>query len=182
MSLGPLRLSRRMALAAALLLPAGCSEPSPFAPVCPKLSLLRDAADLTRFAGAADAPHDARSLALVARISAVPAKCGNGPKDKVLARLNVVIQARRGPAFRGDVAELPYFVGITDGDRVATERDFVVAAKFRANVDQVTVSGEEIDLALPVSSTKTAAAYHVYVGFRLTADELAENRKADTSE
>ncbi len=178
MSLGPLRLSRRIALAAGLLLPAGCSQPSPFAPVCPKLSLLRDAADLTRFAGPQGAPHDARSLALSARISAVPAKCGNGPNDQVLARLNVVVQARRGPALNGDAAQIRYFVGITDGDRVATERDFLLAVKFRPNVDQVTVTGQDIDLKLPVNKAKTAAAYHVYVGFRLTPEELEDNRKA----
>ena len=167
----------RGACVAAVLLLAGCSSnENTFTPVCPELSLLSDAADLVRFTGPPGATPDARRLALTARISAVPAKCGNIGPTKVQAKLNVAAQVRRGPAAVGDSAQIPYFVAITEGDKVLVERDFVLTAKFRSNADQVAVNGEEIDLTLPVNKTRTAVAYHIYVGFRLTETELAYNR------
>ena len=36
---------------------------------------------------------------------------------------------------------------------------------------------EEIDLALPVSAERQASDYKIYVSFRLTAAELAYNRR-----
>jgi hypothetical protein len=174
------RLPRHAALLLAALV-GGCAPPvSKFVPVCPQLSLLKDAADITRFAGpagSAGAPQDSRDLLVIGRISAVPARCANAPNDKIHAIVNVTAQLRRGPAAKGDSASVPYFIAVTDGDRVLAERDFVLTGKFTANVDQVTVTGEEIDLTLPVSKTKTGAAYHVYVGLRLTPEELAYNRR-----
>lgn len=182
MSVPSLRLSRCALVATALLL-AGCGATSPSGvAICPKLSLLKDAADLTRFTGSPDAPHDARSLALTASISAVPARCGETKAGKVRARLNVVAQVHRGPAFQGDIVRVPYFIAITEGGKVITEQDFALAVKFPSNVDQANVTGQDIDLTLPVSKTKTAAVYHIYVGFRLTPEELAYNRKEAGSE
>ena len=37
-------------------------------------------------------------------------------------------------------------------------------------------SGDPIDLVLPVTPKKSAAAYQIYVGFRLTPEQLAYNR------
>ena len=176
----PPRVSRPAAAAAALLLPllvAGCDpNETAFAPACPKLSLLRDAADVTRFAGPPGAPHDAGTLALAAHITAIPAKCEPGGKDKVRARLQVAADVRRGPAAPGDTANVRFFVALTEQDRILNEKDDVLTAKFRPNVDQVRVTSNELILDLPVSKGKTAAAYHLYVGFRLTPDELAYNR------
>jgi hypothetical protein len=179
----PASLPRPLRQAALLLvaLASGCaSSQEQFAPVCPRLSLLRDAGDLTRFAGpegGGGGAHDARDLVLTARISAVPAHCANAPNSKVKATLNVAADIRRGPAAKSGSFTLPYFIALTEGDRVLTERDFVLTATFPPNVDQTRATGEEIDILLPVSKTKTAAAYHIYVGFRLTPSELAYNRK-----
>ncbi len=169
----------RPAVAAAVLSVtlAGCGSSTKLAPVCPQLSLLEDAADLTRFSGPVGTPRDARSLMLAAGISAVPAKCGLAGKSAVEAVLHVEAQMRRGPAASGDTAQVPYFVAITEGDHVLTEQDFVLGATFRPNVDQVAARGQDITLTFPISKTKTAAAYHIYIGFRLTAEELAYNRE-----
>ncbi|MDA8248358.1 MAG: hypothetical protein M0Z28_04200 [Rhodospirillales bacterium] len=167
------------ALAVAALLPlAGCSSgQKKVAPVCPQLSLLQDAVDLTRFSGPPDAPQDARTLVLAARIAAVPAKCEDGAPGEVRARLTVLAQLRRGPAAAGDTAQVPYFIAVTEGDQVLSEHDHMLGVKFPPNADQVTATGGEVVLNLPVTKTRTAAAYHLYVGFRLTPAELAYNRQ-----
>jgi hypothetical protein len=173
----------RPAIAAAALLLAGCQAPgTQFAPACPQLSLLQDAGDLTRFAGPPGAPRDARSLAYAARITAVPAHCANAGPGEVRATLHVVAQLRRGPAASGSTVRVPYFVALTEGEQVLGEQDFALAVTFQNNVDRASANGEDIQVTLPVSKTKTAAAYHIYVGFRLTPDELAYNRQAARTE
>jgi hypothetical protein len=173
----PARVSRSAVVLLALLA-AGCdTNEAAFPPACPKLSLLADAADLTRFGGPPGAPRDAGTLALAAHITAVPAKCEPGGANKVRARLQVAADVRRGPAARGDTAQVPFFVALTEQGRILNEKDDVLTARFRPNVDQVRVTSNELILDLPVSKNKGAAAYHLYVGFRLTPDELAYNRQ-----
>lgn len=174
-------LFRRTALPGATLLLAalagGCSsgpDPSKFAPACPQLALLRDAADLTRFASATPDPA---TLVLSARIAAVPAHCMAAGPNKVKATLHVVADVLRGPAAKGDSLRIPYFVALMDGETVLNEQDFALTANFHANADRARVSDLDIDLTMPVTKARSAAAYQIYVGFRLTPAELAYNRK-----
>ncbi len=176
----PFRPLRRAAMAALLPLLAACGgggEEAKFAPACPQLSLLRDAADITRFAGAPGAPHDASTLMLAARITAVPATCGSGGPGQVRARLQLDALLRRGPATHGDTVAVPYFVAVTENGNVLSEEDHLLTATFRSNVDEIRAHAAPVELLLPVTKTKSAAAYHLYVGFRLTPDELAYNRR-----
>jgi hypothetical protein len=160
-------------LAIALL--GGCGpKADDFAPACPDLKLLRDGADLTRFSPQG---HDVTDMLLTARIVAVPASCKNGPRGTVAATMHVGVDVVRGPALPGRSAAVPYFVSILDGDRVLQQKDYTVTANFPANVDRVQVLGDQIDLLFPVSPTKTAAAYTIYVSFRLTPEELQYNRR-----
>ena len=155
---------------------AACSETpddAKFAPACPALSLLQDADNLTRFSGNG---HDITEMRVAARITAVPAKCMRADATHVRAVLSVDADVLRGPAAGRDAFNVRYFVAVTEGGHVLQEQDFALPAQFRPNVDQVSVKGEDIELLLPVTRKKSAAAYHVYIGFRLTADELAYNR------
>jgi hypothetical protein len=169
----------RLALAVPLLAAiglAGCSgrNPDAFAPECPALRLLPDAADLTRFRGQGT---DLTDVALQARIVAVPASCRSGGPNTVSATINVVAEAARGPAAQGKTADLPYLVSVMRGDRVLDQKQFHLVGDFPANVDRMTLKGEDIDLAFPVSPENPASEYTIYVSFRLTPAELAFNRK-----
>lgn len=163
-----------MLIAAASL--GGCGDSTEkFPPACPSLAVLRDAADLTRYARA---DRDLSDLTLDARITAVPAKCERGEPGKVKATLTVAVEVTRGPAATtGRRAEVPYFVAVTEGSRVLDKQDYALGVTFPPNVDRVSVTGNDVILQLPVSKTKSAAAYSIYVGFRLTPEELALNRQ-----
>jgi hypothetical protein len=162
-----------LALAMALALLAGCADDAEkFPPVCPALSLLRDAADLTRYQGG----HDLTNLLTDARIEAVPARCERGGPGIVRATLDVTIDLTRGPAAQGRRLDVPYFVAVTRDDAVLDEQDYQIGVTLPANVDQTRVTSDDIVLNLPVTRTQTAAAYHIYVGFRLTSEELETNR------
>lgn len=175
------RYSRRIAsvTGAALLAALGsglaaCSSGDQFAPPCPELSLLRDAADISRFKAGG---RDLTDMIMDARITAVPAVCSRGEKSTTKAQLNVAMRVARGPAARGQTLEIPYFIAVTrDGD-VLDEQDFRVAAVFPPNTDSVALSGQDVTLNLPVTPQLSAAAYKIYVGFRLTPEELAINRQ-----
>lgn len=151
----------------------GCEDAAQFPPICPSLSLLKDAADLQRFAGSG---RDISELVVQARLTAVPATCTRADPSHVLARLQVAMDLTRGPAAQGGTLQVPYFVGVTEGGRVLDEQDYQMAASFPSNIDQVQVTGDSIDLLLPITREKSAAAYQIFVGFRLSAAELANNR------
>ncbi len=153
---------------------AGCSAPADkFPPACPQLKLLRDTADLTRVRGAGT---DISDLIIDARIDAIPATCSDGPKGSVLAKIKVLMTAARGPAATSAAVALPYLVTVALGEQLIEQQYFVAAGSFPSNVDRVSVTGDEIELQIPVTPERAASAYTIYVSFRLTAAELAYNR------
>ena len=160
-----------MLLAGSML--AGCDSLPKFPPACPSLALLRDAADITRFAPGGS---DVRALVLDARIVAAPANCAYDSPTRVRATLRVAFAVERGPAATGRAIDLPYFVAVTDAGRIRDEADYRLIGAFPPNTDRTALTGQEVTLLFPVTKEKSAAAYQIYVGFRLTPEELAVNR------
>ena len=167
----------RAAIPAAVMtavLLAACSPSDQFAPACPELKLLKNGADLARFN---ERGQDVTDLVLSARISAVPATCKAGSRGKVDATMKVVMVVNRGPALPGRSVQVPYFITVMDGDRVLQQKDYVMPVGFPPNVDQGQATSEDILMEFPVTPEKSAAAYTIYVSFRLTPQELQYNRR-----
>ncbi|MCC6717029.1 MAG: hypothetical protein IT555_04030 [Acetobacteraceae bacterium] len=174
------RLAVPIHLLAALLttvaLVAGCSSgTAKFAPTCPQLALLAEGADLVRFAGAG---RDVTDRVLEARVAGVDASCKMGSKDAVVAVVKVTADIARGPAARGRVAQVPYFVAVMDGDTVLDWREFTLQANFPANVESLRVAGDELELRFPGAGDNGAGRYKIIVSLQLTEEELAYNRRA----
>lgn len=170
---GMLRLSMPL-LGAALL--AGCGEKvEKFAPACPALKLLPDAAEVIRNRGQGT---DVTDLMVRARIIEVPATCKDGGRSTVAAQIKVGFEVTRGPAAPDRQVTLPYLVSVMLGERILDQKPFAVTAAFPPNVDQVNVSGEAVELSFPVAPNRAASDYTIYVSFRLTPEELARNRRA----
>ncbi len=167
---------RSAALLATLASLAGCGLGSEekFPPVCPSLALLDDAADLTRYRGES---RDITDLMLDARITAVPAQCTRSVKNVVKTTLQVKASLSRGAAATSRQASVGYVLTVMDGERIVDQQDYQFATTFPSNVDRVDISSNEVDFQFPVSAQKSAAAYKIYVGFRLTPQELAINRQ-----
>jgi len=167
----PLRL-----LAAVTVLPllASCgTEAGSFAPPCPRPSILRDANDLHRYRGAG---RDITDSVLEGRITDISGSCKRDGADAVATTVNVGIELTRGPAATSRVADIAYFVAVSEGERVLDKQVYQLRAEFPENTDRVRLSGDSVDLRLPVTDKKTAAAYTVTVGFQLSPAELQVNR------
>ncbi|MBE9606169.1 hypothetical protein IAI18_14995 [Acetobacteraceae bacterium H6797] len=143
---------------------------------CPRIGIISDAADLTRFSGGS---RDLAAMQLDAKITGFNAKCDFAERGKALdVSLTINIQAERGPAFQGRVAELPYLIAVVDpaGNRVMAREAYVIRANFEPNVPRTQVGTEEVSIRIP-GIPPEAAQKSVLIGFQLTPDELALNRQ-----
>ena len=167
----------RLALAAVSTLPflAGCGgSGDDFAPACPKPVILRDAGDLQRFRGNG---HDFLDTALQGRITSITGSCKPDSAGLVAATVNVGMELTRGPASTGRTSDVSFFVAVSRGDKVLDKQVYTIQAVFPENTDRVRLSGDSVDLLLPVSKGVGADAYQVTVGFQLSPAELAFNRQ-----
>jgi hypothetical protein len=170
-------LLRAAAFAALLPLVSACApERDQFPPACPAVALLTPTADLAVFRPGSNG-RDLTALMLAGRMQGIQGKCQTGKdKDTVEATVSVGAELTRGPAMPGNRVNVPVYVAVTEGDRILDKHVYTLSATFPSNVDHVAVSTPEVFMVLPVSATKTAAAYSILAGFQLTADELATSR------
>ena len=159
----------------ALLLLAGCGAAGDsFPPACPGAAIVRDAADLTRYRGAG---RDLTDAVLDARITGLGGSCRADGAGFVSTTVSVGVELTRGPAAPGRLAELSYFVAVLDGERILDKQVFGLRAEFPPNNNRLRLTGDDVELRLPVTGTKGADAYRIQVGFQLTAPELDVNRQ-----
>ena len=160
-------------LAAATSL-AGCSQdPDRFAPPCPIPSIPRDLGDLHRARGNG---RDLTDSILDGRITGLQGTCSRDTPAITVASIAVGLELTRGPANPGRTADVSYFVAVSEGETILDKRIFTLHAEFPPNTERLRLEGDKIDLRLPVTPQKTAAAYRVSIGFQLTPAELEFNR------
>ena len=168
--------------AAGLLLLAACGGAArdPMAEItapCPRVALLGEAADLTRYAGGG---RDLSALVLDARLTGFTARCDYAPRNAGLdVTLRLAMSAERGQAAPGREATLPYLVAVVTPDETAVlaREAYGAQVAFPVNVNRVLTRGEEISIRLPGRDPQEAAQRTVLLGFVLTPEELALNRQ-----
>jgi hypothetical protein len=143
---------------------------------CPNVGIISDAADLTRFRQGSQA--DLTALVVNASISGFQAKCDYAPKrDGLVVTLTPTFIAERGPASAGPTADIPYMVAVVgDNDQVLSRAAYTLRVEFPPNVAKVTSRGEEVSITL-AGTPAEAARRNVLIGFVLSPDELAANRR-----
>lgn len=178
-------LARKGAIAALLAVPlalAGCggsdNAPRAGAAPCPRIAILADGADLTRYR--AGSPRDLSAMTVDARIAGFDARCDFAGRDRNLLEVRITprFDAERGPAAEGRTADLPWFVAVSD--TADTEVFGRVSAStrvaFAPNVARAQVSGPSVQLTVPIGAERRAADYAVRISFQLTPEDLAQNR------
>jgi hypothetical protein len=148
---------------------------STFPPACPRAAIVGDAADLTRYRS--QGGQDLTDMVFDGRITDVSGQCVRGDDDTLDLTLTVGFDLMRGPAMRGRAEEVPFFVAVAQGQRILNKQIYRLPANFAANTDRLRLSSDEVNIHLPLEANKSGAAYDVLVGFQLSPDELALNRR-----
>ena len=179
-----IRIARPAALVLlALPILAGCGggrgsmlTQRPQAP-CPRVALLAEAVDLTRFREGAR--PDIATMEVDARMTGFQARCDYAPRDAGLdVTLQVQVAAERGPAATGTAADLPYLVAVTEEaeSRVLNRGTDTVRVSFDRGERRTIAQGEEMLVRIP-GDVRRAAEKVILVGFQLSPEQLAYNRR-----
>lgn len=172
---GPLAGAAALALAGCGSLGGGSSSGSTVA--CPRIAILAEGSDLTRYRPGA--PPDLTQMVVDARLTGFEARCDVTNRGATLeVRITPRFEAERGPAAEGRSAELGWFAAVTDtSDNVLDRVSGRTLVGFPANIGRVAATGQAVQLDLPLSGGLRAADYLVRLGFQLTPEELAQNRR-----
>jgi hypothetical protein len=155
------------------------SLPPAGAAPCPRIAILADGADLTRFR--AGAGRDLTALTLDARITGFQARCDYEGRDQraLEVRLTPRFEAERGPAAQASDVQLPWFVALSDsGDTTILARVAEsTPVTFPPNVQRAEAVGRPVRVTVPLGEGRRAADYVLRLSFQLTPEELALNRQ-----
>ncbi len=161
--------------AAASLAGCGGSGSAQFPPACPHAGILADAADLTRFRQGA-AGRDLTDMAVDGRITGVSGVCSHNERNTDVT-VAVSMQLARGPAYGSGRMDVPFFVVVARNREVLDKQIYRVNPNFAPNADTTRLTTDPVTLTLPTSASRPGSSYDVVVGFQLSPDEVAFNRR-----
>ncbi|MEI6158204.1 MAG: hypothetical protein WCP77_00105 [Roseococcus sp.] len=159
---------------------AGCGGPQmdDLLVPCPALVLPTDLADLTRYNTGAQ--PDLSSLVLDARVTGIEGSCRRGRRNQsVDSTIAVRFQMDRGPAAASRAVQLPWFIALLDSrtNEVVSRQSFVMNGQFAVNTTRANVTSQPVEISFPVGADRRVQDYRVLVGFQLSEDEVALNRR-----
>ncbi|OYD84562.1 hypothetical protein [Azospirillum brasilense] len=141
---------------------------------CPKVSIVRDLAEVTQFRNGGG-----RDLTDVTSRAALADYSGNCDytSDGVTVNVNVFLIAERGPAMQGNTANYRYFVAVAKpGEETPTTKtEFDTSVTFDAGKLR-SGSREELAPKIPLPKDANGKDWKIFLGFQLTPDQLAFNR------
>ena len=169
-----------LAGAMALLATASCATTEDIASYpCPFVGAVREVSYMTKFQGESQDLSDTLYEAKVDEVR--PAKnCvyeDDDGKRAIAYDIQVKFLAQRGPKEREGVARFDYFVGIGGpGGQIIAREVFDSEIAFENNATQAIVI-EEIQPRIPLKQGENGDFYRIYIGFMLSEQELAYNRR-----
>lgn len=170
--------SRRMAvLLSGLLLLSGCaSTPPADLPSCPDTGLVLGAAQLYDFKAGADKIEPNRIIAASLENYRGACRYDGGQMD---FELEVDFSAWRGAMGTGlDRGQFPYFIAVLDpSENVLQRQGFSTTVPL--DKTGAGLKTEKHRLRLPLADAAAAAGYKVVIGFELTPEQLAYNRRGE---
>ena len=148
--------------------------------VCPRLSILADASELTRYKPGPG--RDIIDTTVEGVISGVDVKCGYELEDDQSGVLNVSIllhfEATVGPANQTNKAQLAYFLAVLDQNKKVLKREtFPFEVHFPGNVVKSSFRDEPVQFILPIKRGEDGSIFEIYAGFQLTPEEVEFNRR-----
>lgn len=167
-----------------LLAGAGCGSSSDEQrpPPCPRVSVLGDAATLTRFAEGAG--QDLVDVDYQVEVTDIDSGCqyvkNEAGEQVVVVAMAPVMVAVRGPTNRDREARFDYFVSVIDSKRsVLNKQTFSMLVEFPGNLTRVALRDDDppVTVDIPLAAGGTVTDYYILVGLQLTPDELEYNQR-----
>ena len=167
-----------LALSGVVLSGCGGTQMDDLLVPCPSLVLPADVADLTRYQPGAQ--PDLSTLILDARVTAIDGSCRRGRRGQSIdSTIAVRFRMDRGPAAETRAVQLPWFIALLDArtDQVLTRQSFLMNGQFSANTTRADVVSQPVEITFPLAGGRRVQDYRVLVGFQLTEEEVALNRR-----
>ena len=142
--------------------------------LCPQTAILDDPSQIVRFkANTGNGPGD---LLFHMRIRTFSGECDFDEKEIALD-LRIAMEALRGPANEKGQAEFTYFVAVLGLEKkILVRQEFPIIVKFDSNEKRMNFT-EAITVYIPRRKNDSTADYLVYLGYEMTPEELAYNRR-----
>ncbi len=141
---------------------------------CPQVAVLEEPSELTRFAAASGG--DLSGVLFRARMDLDDAFC-EIDKKSVDVTVTAAFRVARGPANTSREARFSYFVAVLDSDKNIIHRStFPIIAKFKKKETGFSFT-EDFTVTIDVGKEREPSDYIVYLGFEMTPEELAFNRR-----
>ena len=145
---------------------SGCgmfsSSSSKQAEACPSAVVLRPLSNTAVFGSAPERRPD--NVAFYGLLSEAALKCDYSGGNVKIA-LDAVIVGERGPASKGDVVDLPYFVAVTGPDQsIISKRPFAVRIVFEGTQKRAGVT-DHIEETIPLDGRK-GSDLNILLGFQ----------------
>lgn len=172
-------LIKAVAAMAVLFSVAGCSVlDKKEKPPCPRISVLAEAATLTKFRPGPG--RDITDIEMTAELRSYRGFCAYDSKKKEMTVvLQVGVNAQRGPAATTRTVVIPYFVAIPQFyPKPEAKQTIDMKVTFPDGVNGVRAVDGELTIAFPFSNFKELDAYEIFVGLQLTEDQLDYNRES----
>ena len=171
---------KRLAMAAAalagVLAIASCGGVPKDRGICPRVAILADAGKITKFRpGAPETPANVMFTGEMTNIR-ILCKYNDQQLIELESDVYVTMVLRKGPAMQGDVAELLYFITVTDRrGTVLNKREFPLRINFSGNraVEHIERSWQFFRLRRGFSGLE----YETWAGFQLDERQLEFNRR-----
>jgi hypothetical protein len=129
---------------------------------CPSAVVLRPLSNTAVFGPAPERRPE--NVAFYGLLSEADLKCEYAAGEMKVA-LNVIIVAERGPATKGDVVDLPYFVAVTGPDQsIISKRPFAVRVVFEGTQKRAGVT-DHIEQSIPLDGRK-GSDLNILLGFQ----------------
>jgi len=162
-----LRPAQGAALLLGILALSGCGMLSPSSAskqdeACPSAIVLRPLSNTAVFGAAPERRPD--NVAFYGLLSEADVKCEYSGGNVKIA-LDAVIVGERGPAAKGDVLDLPYFVAVTGPDQsIIRKRPFAVRIVFEGTQKRAGVT-DHLEETVPLDGRK-GSDLNVLLGFQ----------------
>lgn len=152
---------------------AACAADEGPPPACPAVVVLKDADRLVKFEGGG---RDLTDVRFELDIDEAQLVC-EYDDEEIESAVGIRFVAARGPADTVRTASFSYFVAVVNQEReVLVREEFDLIIPFEGNRTRVAAL-EEVFPNIPLRPGRDGEDYLVYIGLRLTPEELQYNRE-----